>query len=418
MKFSSRKKLIIIGLAGIVVLTLVGIVGALSGWFGKGTSGFSSTLLPEWKYRRPITLSGQTSNLTDYQVKIELSASITSALVTANKLQSDFDDIRFTDGNDNQLLNFWIETATTTATSTIWVKVPGLSASKSSTIYMYYGNASAAAASNGSAIYSFYENFEGLNTGTWNGQGGWTKTVGPDDNVQIINTDRFEGSKSAQIIYASAGTDVGIEKSLPTQLLSGRLNVWVKPSSNSFDWIDVREGSGTVNRRIAIQFGQGSLSNIYYENTSGIWIDTGVAYSTTNWKKFEIVWNGDADTFDVYYDGARIVSNIASKTITSGINYVAAYGSAPHSTMLLDSLFIISGYVSPEPTATVGDEQTQMTPVAHWRFDEGTGTTTYDSTPNNKDGTISGAQWTTGKFNTGLKFDGIDDYVNLGDINF
>ncbi|MDI6591856.1 MAG: DUF2341 domain-containing protein, partial [Patescibacteria group bacterium] len=78
---------------------------------------------------------------------------MTSSLVSDGKLQSDFDDIHFTDANDNQLLNFWIETASTTATSTIWVKVPGLSANKQSKIYMYYGNASASSASNGEATF-------------------------------------------------------------------------------------------------------------------------------------------------------------------------------------------------------------------------------------------------------------------------
>ncbi|RLJ10179.1 MAG: hypothetical protein DRP15_00895, partial [Candidatus Aenigmatarchaeota archaeon] len=51
-------------------------------------------------------------------------------------------------------------------------------------------------------------------------------------------------------------------------------------------------------------------------------------------------------------------------------------------------------------------------PVAHWRFDEGSGSTVYDSTSNNNDGTINGASWVTGKYGAALKFDGVDDYVN------
>ena len=45
-----------------------------------------SNLLPAWKYRRPIEISGNTSDLSDYQVKIELPASLTSSLVSNNKL--------------------------------------------------------------------------------------------------------------------------------------------------------------------------------------------------------------------------------------------------------------------------------------------------------------------------------------------
>ena len=54
--------------------------------------------------------------------------------------------------------------------------------------------------------------------------------------------------------------------------------------------------------------------------------------------------------------------------------------------------------------------------IAHWKFDEGQGDIAYDSAGNN-DGTVYGAQWTTGQINGALSFDGVDDYVYLGDID-
>jgi hypothetical protein len=66
-------------------------------------------------------------------------------------------------------------------------------------------------------------------------------------------------------------------------------------------------------------------------------------------------------------------------------------------------------------------------PVAHWKFDEGSGTTTYDGTNNNNDGTLgdgtctpgqhpsSCPAWITGKFGSALSFDGVDDYVDVPD---
>jgi hypothetical protein len=50
--------------------------------------------------------------------------------------------------------------------------------------------------------------------------------------------------------------------------------------------------------------------------------------------------------------------------------------------------------------------------VAHWTFDEGSGTIAYDSAGNN-DGTIYGATWTTGKLGDALSFDGNNDYVQI-----
>jgi len=52
--------------------------------------------------------------------------------------------------------------------------------------------------------------------------------------------------------------------------------------------------------------------------------------------------------------------------------------------------------------------------VAHWRLDEGSGTTVADAIGNIPDGTFEGdPQWVAGKFGAALEFDG-DDWVNLG----
>lgn len=62
-------------------------------------------------------------------------------------------------------------------------------------------------------------------------------------------------------------------------------------------------------------------------------------------------------------------------------------------------------------------------PIAYWRFDEGSGTTVYDDSTGDNDGnltlgslgntTVANA-WATGKFGNCLSFDGTDDYVDCG----
>jgi hypothetical protein len=57
--------------------------------------------------------------------------------------------------------------------------------------------------------------------------------------------------------------------------------------------------------------------------------------------------------------------------------------------------------------------------VGYWKFDEGSGTTATDSSGNNNTGTLlNGPIWTTGKVGSALSFDGMDDYVNCGNVNF
>ncbi|MDH4240213.1 MAG: hypothetical protein OEW48_11680 [Phycisphaerae bacterium] len=52
--------------------------------------------------------------------------------------------------------------------------------------------------------------------------------------------------------------------------------------------------------------------------------------------------------------------------------------------------------------------------VAYWKFDDGQGTTANDSAGRNN-GTVHGAEWTAGRFNNALSFDGVDDYVEVPD---
>lgn len=71
-----------------------------------------------------------------------------------------------------------------------------------------------------------------------------------------------------------------------------------------------------------------------------------------------------------------------------------------------------------------GDENFAVVPVvfrvydssSHWKFDETSGTTAYDSAGDNH-GTVHGAQWGTGKIDGALDFDGVDDYVSLYPIS-
>ena len=50
--------------------------------------------------------------------------------------------------------------------------------------------------------------------------------------------------------------------------------------------------------------------------------------------------------------------------------------------------------------------------VAYWRFDEGDGSTAFDSV-NENNGILDGPTWTTGQVGTALSFDGIDDIVEI-----
>ncbi len=55
--------------------------------------------------------------------------------------------------------------------------------------------------------------------------------------------------------------------------------------------------------------------------------------------------------------------------------------------------------------------------IAHWMFDETSGLTAEDTSSNGHDGNlVNGPVWSTGKVDGGLTFDGVNDYVDAGNI--
>jgi hypothetical protein len=100
-----------------------------------------------WSFRQKIPLTNTGSAQTNFQVLVTID---TATLITAGKLQSSCQDVRFT-SITGKALSYWIEPTTcNTATTKVWVKVDSIATASSGTatdIYFYYGNAGASTAS-------------------------------------------------------------------------------------------------------------------------------------------------------------------------------------------------------------------------------------------------------------------------------
>jgi hypothetical protein len=116
-----------------------------------------------WLYRKAIALTEKSgSTLSSYQVSLTVS-------YVPSKMKSDFSDLRFTDSDKVTLLPFWIESYNASSAAIVWVKVPSIPAFGMKTVYMYYGNLSAVSASNGTATFAFFDDFNDgiVNTSKW-----------------------------------------------------------------------------------------------------------------------------------------------------------------------------------------------------------------------------------------------------------
>lgn len=108
--------------------------GAATGgsWFGQGT----------WTVRRPITVDHTlvAANLTDYPLLVQMTD---SSLIGA--AQADGHDLVFVAADSITRLDYDIESwNSATGTLTAWVRIPSLSATADTELYLYSGNAGAA----------------------------------------------------------------------------------------------------------------------------------------------------------------------------------------------------------------------------------------------------------------------------------
>jgi PGF-CTERM protein/uncharacterized repeat protein (TIGR01451 family) len=77
---------------------------------------------------------------------------------------------------------------------------------------------------------------------------------------------------------------------------------------------------------------------------------------------------------------------------------------------VLVAIFVLVGLASP----AIAQASTDAVLIQH--FDEGSGTIAKDESGHGNDGTIYGATWTTGISGKALEFDGVDDYVDFGNL--
>lgn len=174
----NRRGWVIFG-ALIALMVLVGVTGVTAANLsdpetssGNVMRGMAEWYSFDWAYRQGVTLTSSAA-LTNYEMKLVVD---TQTLVTATKMQSDLDDLRFTSSDGTTELYYFIEmdAASLPSSSTvIWVKVPAV-ANGSTTIYMYYGNSGAVQSSyeDGWNTFLFFDDFETLTGGQF---ANWTR---------------------------------------------------------------------------------------------------------------------------------------------------------------------------------------------------------------------------------------------------
>lgn len=319
--------------------------------------------MEDWQYQRDITIhenSGMTLN--DFQVLVELSGTD-----FMNEIQTDCEDIRFTDADGNSL-SYWIEEFNEGLKyARIWVKVPEIPANSKTGIVMWYGNPSADSASDGDAVFEFFDDFDGssLDEDKWaievgeNGgrvevSGGVCKLLSPNPSpcYSIIISKKIFDINSILVVKRTKVT-TGIDSRGPMQRQGFRSS---KDSTTGEVENVIDHGTEFMNE-MWVRWVFARDGNSFNANKD--WADVGISEGT--WYTSSVAWYED--------DGLRHVAWFKNNIRVPGMDYSSndcipssrmhlwlyssPYGGGYDNTgyMAVDYAFVRK-YISSEPTIT------------------------------------------------------------------
>jgi hypothetical protein len=367
----------------VVFLLLIGIIGLLR--LRQQPSSVTASWFDEsFSYRKAITVTNSSgSDLTDFQVAFDIG---TSALIAQDKMQTDCDDIRITDQN-GKLLPHWIEEGNLGCNSPdgdtkVWVKAPSLPTS-GATLFVYYGNT---IATNVSSIENTFGAIQKISLNS-----PYTTSPSPHGSYSDTNGTQLTNGVVREELFSNIEATVGWLNQTPSITITLDTSTYL----SYFKFHAGGGGTGGINMPTSV--------NIEYSTDNVVYHQIGVGSSWSNTEQWV---------------------TINSKPLNAG-KYVK-FTFSPNSWIMLGELEIY-GYpeanITPNPPtlSLSATEESSPAPIAYWKFDEGVGTTAYDSigkhhgsfgTGNSSPSWQSDENCISGKC---LYFDGNEDYI---DTNF
>ena len=388
-----------------------------------------------WSYRKAINIGNSGTAQTNTQVKI-LDNYDLSALVTAGKLQADLDDLRFTDVN-GKVLNYWIEDATNNSVD-VWGILTSLPTS-GATIYMYYGNSSATSFSSTTniTIGGTMTSIGGYRIHTFKGNG--TLTNAKAENAEVLVVAGGGGGGSAGGVGdggAGGGGGGGLTYNASYALTQGQtINVTVGiggSASVASAHLAGTDGSNSIFGSITVNGGGGGATSSGNGRSGGSGGGGGYnGYTTVKYGGSGIVGIGNSggnttDLASASGAGGGGAGGVGGNNLTGhnggngglGLNYTitgvgvtyasggrGGGGTGPTNPTANTGKGGDGAYSNATPTsgasgivvvrylsgnaASPSTEEIGTAPIAYWKFDEGIGTTAYDSTSNRHNGTLS-----------------------------
>jgi hypothetical protein len=327
-----------------------------------------------WSRRAPVDINNPGSNLTNYQVRVDITYDA--------DMQPDFSDIRFLDSDNSTELSHWRESYTASTSATFWVRVPSIP-SGTKTIYLYYGNPAASSASDGWSTFEFFDDFSA-------GLGQWTIDAENTDKV-YISTGAGNPSPSLRHDPDSSQTKNGyFDTRLITntyQMLDGIIeyDVYLAGTRRIIHQLGWRVPSLNFENGYCwrLQTAEADGGHLRFTGRAS-WSTFGTPFnfvSANTWHSVKEIVSGS--TYTGYVDGGIAYSGTNSTKLTADylVSHVHGVSLDASSYVLVDNIRVRQ-YVSPEPTSNMGPEESSgyvsVGTLASKVFDTGVASATWN----------------------------------------
>ncbi len=297
---------------------------------GSGDNGSPFYVVPNWllgwNNRKKITISHSnlTSDISNFPLYIKVAESSgVSTNIGASVLANGY-DVRFTASDKITLLPYEIESFSVDSnnlTADFWVKVPLISSTSDTEIYMYYGKVDAVDGQNASNVWD--ENYMGV----WHLKESGSGAVGDYKDSTLSQANSTNTSSQPTLVGGIIGKAQNFDGSdkINTSSISHDINT----GNFTFEaWVNPLTLSGTSTYRSIMSNGQKSpvlyTRGTYLRSYWSSDLSSGATLSTNLWQ--HIVFNRSGTNALNFYKNASVTSSSPTSSGSLGSSAIITIG--------------------------------------------------------------------------------------------
>jgi hypothetical protein len=279
-----------------------------------------------------------------------LTASFSTDVDCEGHAAADFDDLRFTTSDGTTLCSYWIESVTGSTpdrVATVWIEVPTIAAHPDdTTIYMYYGHADAAAASDGATTFIVFDDFERGSNGDTVG-GSWTEDVAHvhiSTDQDMGNVAGYFGTRAMKLV---GNTSTQPRASIPVTA-SNNIAINYRYYKEDLMGLVMQHGDGSGAYDASVWFSPAEDVQVW--DGAG-WVDSTVNCFKDVWGNIDIhKFNWTNGTMDITVAGATATGRDITYSSAGDDNVVRFYGDTTTDRDVWIDNFFVHNYTTNAPT--------------------------------------------------------------------